>query len=477
MTELYPTQTSFIQNPLNKKLSLRPTLPGCMILFYAALLSRDLLNIRWPQVVFLALFCFSFFFLPENMDIAMLAAIIPLTPRLYFGDISLCFFAVFLMRRIKKIRFKPFILCFAGVIIIEFVDSLFVSGDIFSVVQFAVLVFVSIFILITPATRAQVSTILLAFVTSVTVAICDICIQTFRLMTVWEFFDNSYRLGGSGYFPDSLGYATSYNPNMLAVFSGSAFFLVVLMYNVRRITPVQFLFFGGITLLGGLLTQGRTMLISIAIFILCLAFANMRDFKSFVFVVGTSLCIAIVAFILIQGPLKTVFENYMFRFTYGDDVTNGRFDIWWNILSSLTQDFRAFFLGYGIRSYAAMTGGMSAHNGYVEVLASWGVVGFGLVFSFHACSVKQQLRFTSRYQERAKVSFKYFAPLAAFLFSILTTHLYTVTIYACVFAIVQLAVRLYDYEDFHLLPAEERARVIAAEKHPTKEEIDALWKA
>ena len=392
------------------------------------------------------------------------------------------------MRRFKEIKFPNFSLLFFAVLFLELTDTLVASGDVLVFFRFSALMIVAMLLLVTPTTRHQLTMILSSFLIGFICALYDVLTLTFRQMTLEQFLRRGYRLGtverileSEEGASDAVGVSvgggdiTNFNPNMLACFAGVAIFVLFLMWYTKRINTLLALPIGGFILFGAMLTQGRAMLLSLFFFTFLILVNSMRSAKSFLTTFFVMVLFAIVVIFLIDGPLAGVYERYLERFTM-DDVTNGRSEIWGRILLALTSDFRAFFMGFGIRYYASFTGGSSAHNTIFEVFASWGVLGFATLLSFNVCSVRLQMRQTERFQTKKKIPLIYFAPLYAFLFSLLGTHLYTITVYACVFSIAQISIRLCDYEEERSLPKEERRRLNEEDKARKLSDLETVSK-
>ncbi len=427
-----------------------------MAAFFVLIFLRDLYGVGIPRIVFTALLAVSFFLVKEDYDIALLVSTLAFNTRINYNEITLVFLGVYLLRRMQKLRLPALAFSFLLVLFLELADTLFASGDIATFFRFAVLMLISMFILVFQPKRENLTTIFFSYIIGLAMALVDILVLTFRLVSFDQFFDRGYRLGKIEDLTQSTG-TTNFNPNMLAALAAVALYLLFMLWYTKRIHALLAYPMAGFLIFGALLTQGRSMLLALIFFLVFLLFANMRGTKSFLsaFLVIGLFVAAII--ILINGPLASLYERYMYRFTM-EDVSNGRAEIWRRILAQVTGDFRALFFGYGIKYYADITGGSSAHNTVIEIFASWGLVGFVSIIIFNLGSVKQQIQNTRLFAEGRRIPMIYFGPLAAFLFSLLGTHLYTVTIYSIIFALTQMAIRLCDYDDERKLSFAARRR-------------------
>ena len=488
MNQAYLQTPQTLPRTARQKVVFRLPLWLTLLAFLGPILARDLYGVSVPRIFFTVVLGVCFWFSEENMDLALFVATLTFNTRIDYNEITLVFLVIYLMRRFKEIKLPNFSLLFVAVLLLELTDTLVASGDVLVFFRFSALMIVAMLLLVTPTTRHQLTRIFSSFLIGFSCALYDVLTLTFRQMTLDQFLRRGYRLGtverileSEDGASDAVGISvgsgdiTNFNPNMLACFAGVAIFVLFLMWYTKRINTLLALPVGGFILFGALLTQGRAMLLSLFFFVLLILFNSMRSTKSFLLTVFVMILFAIVMILLVDGPLAGVYERYLERFAM-NDITNGRSEIWERIMTALTSDFRAFFVGFGIRYYADFTGGSSAHNTIFEVLASWGVLGFATLFTFNVCSVRHQMRQTERFQAKKKIPLIYFAPLFSFLFSLLGTHLYTITVYACVFSIAQSAVRLCDYEEERALPKEERHRLNEEQKAKKLSDLETVSK-
>lgn len=94
-----------------------------------------------------------------------------------------------------------------------------------------------------------------------------------------------------------------------------------------------------------------------------------------------------VGLIIVLGSWNTLvylIDKIISRFTYGNSVatlstiTSGRFDIVKEYMEKLSDSIINIFFGYGLE-YSKIFGILVAHNTFLDVLLSWGIVGIVLV--------------------------------------------------------------------------------------------------
>ena len=128
-------------------------------------------------------------------------------------------------------------------------------------------------------------------------------------------------------------------------------------------------------------TQSRTSLIGMIITfasVLIMGFSQARARKWITFMAIGS--VAVLGGLILFTEGSQIHENITLtieRFTdpRGNDISNGRFDLWVHYVEVFTTDAKLFFLGGPLDSY----GGIQAHNMFLEIFALYGVLGAGIV--------------------------------------------------------------------------------------------------
>ncbi len=107
------------------------------------------------------------------------------------------------------------------------------------------------------------------------------------------------------------------------------------------------------------------------------------------------------------------------RFTdpRGNDISNGRFDLWMHYFEVLGSDMRLFFLGGPLEKY----GGIQAHNMFIEIIALFGLFGLGIVFWMYS-AVFMEIRKAIVSLGKVKIRLLGFLPLVVLFITGLASH-------------------------------------------------------
>lgn len=128
-------------------------------------------------------------------------------------------------------------------------------------------------------------------------------------------------------------------------------------------------------------TQSRTSLIGMIITfaaVLTMGYSQPRARKWITFM-GIGSVVVLGGLILFTEGTQ-IHENIMGtieRFTdpRGNDISNGRFDLWTRYYNTITSDARLFFFGGSLDNY----GNIQAHNMFLEIFALYGIAGAAIV--------------------------------------------------------------------------------------------------
>ncbi|MBP3329249.1 MAG: O-antigen ligase family protein [Clostridia bacterium] len=128
-------------------------------------------------------------------------------------------------------------------------------------------------------------------------------------------------------------------------------------------------------------TQSRTSLIGMIITfaaVLTMGYSQPRARKWITFMAVGS--VAVLGGLILFTEGSQLHENIMGtieRFTdpRGNDISNGRFDLWARYVRIFTTNARLFFFGGPLESY----GNIQAHNMFLEIFALYGIVGAGII--------------------------------------------------------------------------------------------------
>lgn len=135
-----------------------------------------------------------------------------------------------------------------------------------------------------------------------------------------------------------------------------------------------------------------------------------------------------IASVLVFGSLilftegTQLHENIMRtieRFTdpRGNDISNGRFDLWMHYFDVLGSDMRLFFLGGPLDKY----GGIQAHNMFIEIFALFGMCGLMIVIWMYS-TVFVEIRKAIVSHGKGRIRLLSFLPLVVLFITGLASH-------------------------------------------------------
>ncbi len=469
-------RTSAIKKPRNLPLV------WVLVAFFALFFLRDVGGVGIPRIIYTALAAFSFVFLKENEDFALLFAIIPCSTRINFNEITLAFFVIYFLRRLNRKLPNTFLLML-GVLFIELFNVLTSSGDFMIYIRFAVLFLIGVLLVCSQLTKENILAIAQSYVISAFLICVDVYVITFSRITMDQFFTWGYRFGRvTSFVQGSASSLSNFDPNELAVFILVGFFLLAMLWYIRRVPLWLFLSMGAVMIYCYALTQSRGGLFSLIAFIAIFWLCSMRNFKDAFAYTLFVLATLIVFIFLAEGPLSDVYDRFVYRFSV-DDVTSGRFDIWELILDKqIAEPFR-FAFGFGTRGYNQLTGDSAAHNTLLDIYASWGVVGTFLVFFWHVGAVRSQIRtFCENVQvsgetagkltPKKKIPLIYYAPFIAVLVSAMSLQFYMVTVLSLMISLSQVAIRLAEFDEDRKYSYAELKKLRREEKTSAKLEAE-----
>ncbi len=170
-------------------------------------------------------------------------------------------------------------------------------------------------------------------------------------------------------------------------------------------------------------TQSRTSLVAMIITfaaVLTMGYTQKRA-RLWITLMGIA-SVAVLGGMILFTEGTQIHENIMRtieRFTdpRGNDISNGRFDLWQHYVEVFTSDIRLFFFGGPIEEY----GGIQAHNMFLEIFALFGVCGAGIVFWMYGV-VFYEIRKSVVSLGKGKMRLLGFLPLAVLLITGMASH-------------------------------------------------------
>lgn len=140
-----------------------------------------------------------------------------------------------------------------------------------------------------------------------------------------------------------------------------------------------------VAVLAVLSKKSTAVIIILATIFLVYLFVNKGEKKSTAWILGSCLTFGFTCFLI------SSFAGIDILTIFNDDVDksgNGRFEIWEYIFQVFNQGpiFKRVF-GYGLNFSVNITG-LSAHCDYIEILASFGILGFAIFAKWFVCFIK-----------------------------------------------------------------------------------------
>lgn len=170
-------------------------------------------------------------------------------------------------------------------------------------------------------------------------------------------------------------------------------------------------------------TQSRTSLIAMIItFASVLTFGyGQKRARLWITLMGIA-SVAVLGGLILFTEGTQIHENIMRtieRFTdpRGNDISNGRFDLWMHYFEVLGSDMRLFFLGGPLDKY----GGVQAHNMFIEIIALFGLFGVGIVVWMYS-TVFFEIRKAIVSLGRGKIRLLGFLPLLILFVTGMASH-------------------------------------------------------
>ncbi|WP_438296702.1 O-antigen ligase family protein [Sporosarcina sp. FA15] len=135
----------------------------------------------------------------------------------------------------------------------------------------------------------------------------------------------------------------------------------------------------------GFMTQSRSFMLATSItflYIVIVSLTNNKLNKKYLYATIFIILCTMVYMILNQDTiLSKIFNSTMDRIINprGDDISGGRLEIWTNYLDILFSNNTYLFWGMGDYKSYGLT--VVAHNAFIEVVVSWGVIGLLIIIS------------------------------------------------------------------------------------------------
>jgi len=343
---------------------------------------RDVFGTPVNSYLLVALSAIFFIINDVNLTIAAMVFLIPLYNGVQYVIIYSIGIAILTFKNVKDYSFKPILLvCAVSILLIEIFTgfSIHITLDITEMFR-SFIIFILTFVFL-PSYKKDLdyTLILKAFVLGTLSMVIIIMWQYLRVYDVYDFLDLSIRIGDvERHFHLGTGLRVSNDPNMLGIITSTAI-CTALVLNYRQSASKLYLWFIPFFLLFGLFTQSRTFIFSVVILFVYYVFASFlkssaKNAKKAVSSLFIAVVLLVGTFFLVNALLPQYIINLATRFE-ADDITNGRTLIFQSYNDFLRDNPRYIPFGAGLNYHKLISGLPSVHNGFQQVLVSWGIAG------------------------------------------------------------------------------------------------------
>jgi len=368
---------------LSKKNSIKNFLNTILALsFIGLILARDVFGTPVNDFVFVALSAIFFITNDISLTIAAMAFLIPLYNGVQYVTIYSIGIAILALKNSKDYSFKPILLiCAATILIIEIFSGFNTNVTLDITELFRIFIIFILTFVFLPSYKKDLnySLILKSYVLGTLFMGIIIMWQYLTAYDISDFFDLTIRVGNvESHFHLESGLRVSNDPNLLGIFTSIAI-CTALILNYQQTVSKLYLFFIPFFLLFGFFTQSRTFIFSVILLFVYYIFASFlkgsaKNAKKAV----SSLLITVVllagTFLIVNALSPQYISNLTIRFEV-DDITNGRTVIFQAYNDFLRDNPRYIPFGAGLNYHIEISQLRATHNGFQQVLVSWGIVG------------------------------------------------------------------------------------------------------
>ncbi|MEG0559840.1 MAG: O-antigen ligase family protein [Muribaculaceae bacterium] len=346
-------------------------------------------------IIPIAVVLFAFLICTQSVieDFYCFVCLIPYLSIFSINDIGVTFL-FFLISSIKllisnseKIKDQHIIVALIIILIIESSNDLLKCsfGETLSPISY--ILYFSFFILFAPLKKINSSKLIAFFVIGlITVQIFSI-IQAGGLTGLISNLDNTdikIRLGETDTeknYGNNLGGAMGFPIYSIMLICIAYKFIITNKDKIYRILIISFIIF---EIIITLFTLSRVFFLGLSMFFICVIISVIQSKKGVLMLLFFIMIVAITYF-YVDNSANILLEKYQKR--GNDDISTGRFQIYYDSLEYLLNNFRAIFIGDGIIGYRRVGEllsklfSMSAHNLYLDIIMSVGIIGFICLFS------------------------------------------------------------------------------------------------
>lgn len=243
-------------------------------------------------------------------------------------------------------------------------------------------------------------------------------------------------------------YLVNYNPLYNSLIINSIYYLVLLLPFIYSIDNLIMKFIGIICILSAvLISMKRTafiaMIVSLAIYLLMDKAQNYNNAaKKIKKILFTLIAIAIFS-VVYNYTASLGFDVFGRLALIESDGGSNRFKIFKLVFIAISKNniFQMLF-GNGYNAVAEATGGLSAHNDFLEILYDFGVIGLMFYMGIYLYLIKYAVIFSRKHY---KYSAAFSASIYIFFFMSLSSHLIFIPTYVAFLAFFWGSC-IYNYE-------------------------------
>lgn len=379
-----------------------------IIFLYSLIFIRDLHIFDIP-IFILTLYCFMVMIFYDNdellgLGISMLVFNHALQINYILLGITLI---LFLKNKIKIVKLSiPLVL----VGVLEFLHVIY-QGDIVSdyLRWICMLIFLNIGFLIK---RVNLEKILQFFLFSTLFGMFDILLQYKKIgISFIQIISRSLRFGNTAFLYMKSHYAIYGDQNMISLFCIISLGISLILYHRKK--EKVYLFISFLLLIFGLLTQSRTFVVCLFVWVLIELYQAIISKKFFTIkALFTGIIIfffILLLYFLFYEEISNIILNIFNRFTNKKELTGGRIELFILYINYWLSKPAIFLFGIGTQNIKMKSSIFnSPHNFFADIVASFGLIGcilFGLFYYFLYRKIKNYNKHLGKEQFFMLISF------------------------------------------------------------------------
>lgn len=353
---------------------------GLCCLMLVLLLLRDVNGVYLSKWIFLAISILVFLLFDINYTAVFICFLLPFTTGLPYKYIFILGLIVFIGKNYSVLELNKYINPLIYIFIVELLSFIYGGFSLGDFIRFAApLIFIAL-VIFNDKDDLNYEKMLLYLLFAAIGAELSVVLQSINSDGLDSLISAGVRLGDTKNLLVEEGMRVSYNPNSfgaLCVFSISL--LLVLFKNKSSQGKLIIALLLMLQIFIGSLSLSRSFLVLLVmvafIYILSMAKSLQGILKSFVLITIVSMGV----YISINYFTPTLLASFSSRFEV-QDISNGRQEIMESYFDVLAQHPERLLFGVGLQDYSHKYGLTDeCHNGFQEILITWGVVGFSLV--------------------------------------------------------------------------------------------------